>query len=195
MTLFVFEGLPRCGKTTLIRELSKDLNALHIYEIMDKNCCELLPSEIGAVTQRFFFNNDARKYALAKKYAHKKIVIMDRGYLSTIAYNLCLIKSEKQLLKKEKQLSKKYRPGTIYIYIRISPEMSMARRKKKPNNPEDMWSYFNNLCETEIFYEQRLNNSNTIAVDGSLSYRSLYSIIRSFILQQENAKARGHNSR
>ena len=189
MTLFIFEGLPGSGKTTLTKDLSCNLKANRIGEIIDKNLKEILPSEVGNVKQSFFFNSDKRKYFLASKYSKKRITLMDRGYLSTIVYNLCLNKNIEKIYKIEKILNKIYSMDCVYIYIKISPETSLSRSNKIPNDSNDMWSFLKNLCKTGKFYDDRLmTNRNLFIVDGSLSYKKVYGQIKSFIINYERNK-------
>jgi len=183
MTLFIFEGLPGSGKTTLTKDLSRNLKAKRIGEIINKNLKEILPSEVGNVKQSFFFNSDKRKYFLASKYSKKRITLMDRGYLSTIAYNLCLNKNIEKIYKIEKILSKIYSMDCVYIYIKISPETSVSRSNKIPNNPDDMWSFLDNLYKARKFYDDRLRpNKNSFIVDGLLPYKEVYMQIKLFVM-------------
>ena len=94
MRIFIFEGLPGSGKTTMSLKLSKELNFKLVQEIIDEPYREISPSEIIGVDQSFYFENDKKKYKLAKKYSKTKHVLVDRGFLSTLAYNLCLEKNK-----------------------------------------------------------------------------------------------------
>jgi thymidylate kinase len=189
MTTFVFEGLPGSGKTMLTKDLSKKLGVPRIGEIINKDFNELLPGEVGIVKQSFFLNSDKRKYFLAKKYAFSKIVVMDRGYLSTIAYNLCLGNNAETISKTEKRLSKVYQDGCIHVYIKINPKISILRKNKTPNDSRDMWSFLDNLRKTSKFYNDRLKGSkNSFIIDGSLPYKKVYSLIKNLIISYETNK-------
>jgi len=147
MTLVIFEGLPGTGKTTLIHQLSKELNLPKIEEILDQNLDKISPKKTRGFSQKFFFHSDRLKYSLAKKTDKKKIVLIDRGIFSTWAYNICL--NDKNILRQAennaKSIIKKYGSDCIYVYIKISAKLSLIRKTKKANDPLDTWSFKENL--------------------------------------------------
>lgn len=187
MGIFIFEGLPGSGKTSLIRDLSKDLGCFKVGEIIDTMGKEISPKIKGLSGQSFFFDNDFRKYSLAQKMSSQgACVLMDRGYLSTIAYNLCF-KDEghrRKILILEKDLKKKYSSRDFfYIYLALGVDISLKRKKILKGNENNLWSFRENLITISNFYESRMSKlKNCLILDGSANYSDVYREVRSFIL-------------
>jgi len=186
MTLIIFEGLPGAGKTTLIHQLSKELNLPIIGEVLDQNLKSLSPKETLGFSEEFFFNSDRLKYSSAKE-VNNKIVLIDRGIFSTLAYNTCL--NDKNILKRAKDnansILKKYDTDCIYIYIKINTNTSLIRKKKKINNPLDIWSFEENLKKTEEFYNNKFENmKNVIIINGLKNYNTIFEKLKIILLEK-----------
>ena len=187
MTLIIFEGLPGTGKTTLIHQLSKELNLPKIEEILDQNLNKISPQKTRGFSQKFFFHSDKLKYSLAKETDKKKIVLMDRGIFSTWAYNICL--NDKNILRQAKNnaksIIKKYDSDCIYMYIKISAKLSLIRKKKKENDPLDIWSFKENLKKTEKFYDNKFKSmKNVIVIDGSKNYDTIHKELKILLFEK-----------
>lgn len=185
MKVFILEGLPGSGKTTMSIKLSKELNFKRVSEIIDEDYNEINSSEILGVEQSFYLKSDKRKYKLAKKYSRIANVLVDRGFLSTFAYNLCLEKrlgKSKELATEYNLFKKLINKDIFYIFIEISPETS---QKRKPQNKSknNLWSYKTNLIKISRFYKKefRKNNFNVIFINGERNYNKVYNEIKSKI--------------
>lgn len=183
MKVFIFEGLPGSGKTTMSVRLSKELNLKKIGEIIDENYKEVDSSKALGFKQSFYFENDKRKYQLAKRYSKSVNVLVDRGFLSTFAYNSCLDKKaykSKRLAGIYDFFNKLSNKNVFYIFIEISPETSQKRKiqKKFKNN---LWAYKSNLVKIRNFYKKEFKKSNlrVIFVDGERDYFTVYKEIKS----------------
>ena len=83
--IIILEGLPGVGKTTLVN----DLRSQNIF------CIDELPTtKILLDTQESFMQNDSQKVAEAQD-SNEKLIIMDRGPISTLAYSLTKHKIDK----------------------------------------------------------------------------------------------------
>jgi thymidylate kinase len=182
MAIFVLEGLPGTGKTRLLNDLPKKINLYAIDQIIS-NKPQIVISP-GIFAQDFFFDNDSQKHLLAERISEKKDVLMDRCFLSTIAYNMCFKDAQyEHLTDALKNLDSRYSDRVSYIYIKISPEVSLQRKNKRMDNPEDLWSFYENLEKTIAFYGNFFSGKkNSIQIDGLKSYESVYSEIKDYIL-------------
>lgn len=93
--IVVFEGLPGTGKTTAAFTLAAKLKVVCVPEIV----IPLLQSDERfdieeEEREKLYLRNDEEKCRLAKK-ADDGLVIMDRNYLSTLAYNYSRLAVEK----------------------------------------------------------------------------------------------------
>lgn len=185
MKIFILEGLPGSGKTTMSIKLSKELNFKRIGEIIDENYDEIYSSKILDVKQSFYFKNDKRKYRLAKEYSRITNVLVDRGFLSTLAYNSCLEKKSdksRELTIEYNLFKKLINRNIFYIFIEISPEISQ-KRKQQNKSKNNLWSYKTNLIKISKFYKKEFKkkNLNIILINGERSYDKVYDEIKSKI--------------
>jgi len=183
--IFVFEGLPGSGKTTISKILEKEEGFFRVGEMLDDEGKELCPSDVGGFSQTFFLKSDKIKLDCAMNYKNNNIII-DRSPLSTIAYNLCLNKKfeETKLMENLKLLLKKYSDNSMYFYIKISPKLSIQRKKKKPN-AKDLWSLNKHLVKTEKIYDKYLiDKKNVLIINGKEKISEVYNRIKSEILKQ-----------
>lgn len=182
--IFVIEGLPGAGKTIISKKLEKEQGFIRIGEVLDSKEKELSPIETRGKKQSFFLESDLRKYSIGIKDRDKNIII-DRGPLSTIAYNSYLReKEDKNLMEKLRSLSKKYSENVIYIYVKINSELSINRKPKNVSF-SDIWSFENNLKKTEEIYDKAfLGRKNTIVINGNnnipMVYKDIVNKIKSY---------------
>jgi thymidylate kinase len=73
--LIILEGNPGSGKTTLLESLPNRINKIG----------QMVLSLPGKKSELFFIKNDIKKYARAER--SKNVSVMDRGFVSTLAYN------------------------------------------------------------------------------------------------------------
>lgn len=185
--IFIFEGLPGAGKTSLVRDLAKDLGLVRIGEIIGPNYLEMSPEIAKGKGHNFFTKSDKRKYFLARKSQKNNSVLVDRCFLSTIIYNICSQDHQKKkisLAQKHILLRKLMDEDIIHIFIKISPELSQ-RRKPKKRSIDDIWSYKKYLTKTERFYEDTLLNKENfkiVLIEGDEKYSKVYKRVRRKII-------------
>ena len=160
--LIVLEGLPGSGKTRHIEFLSK-----HSYKII-KEIALKPPKALG---EAFFLKNDIEKYKLVPP---KGIIVMDRNYASTLAYNFSMLLNSDfaffDVLRwylSAKKYGKIWQPYS-YIYIKTPIKESLKRKKRKIAHPA--WSDPAKLRMMTLFYwffftfvERRVNVIDGIA--------------------------------
>jgi len=175
MKLIAFEGLPGSGKTCLSKKVSKSLGICRVGEILDPQENEILPADVPNPSLEYFIDSDERKYLLSERLLAKTSVLMDRSYLSTIAYSLCEEDTgiASRALKWKIKFEQNFRQADLYIFLSLPAEKSLARKNKKKNNPHDLWSWIGNLEKTSAFYKRHLQDDpriNCYVIDASRPY-------------------------
>ena len=127
-----FEGVSCAGKTFLI-EAIKNSNPKKIFVVPE------LPVEYGKIknVNEFCRNNDERKCKVAGEQSKKGVVLVDRGYLSTLAYNYIQYKlGISQEYQKtiswyiKKTACEKLVKPDLYVFININRSLAIKRAKK-----------------------------------------------------------------
>src|SRR5688572_26183689 len=89
----VLEGLPGAGKSTLTKILEQKLLAYIVPELTFDDYKEDTPDNQSETSEDIYLRNDEEKCKDAdEKNKKEKLVIMDRNYISTLAYNFALTK-------------------------------------------------------------------------------------------------------
>lgn len=168
----VVEGLPASGKTTLAEALNYDYSFEKVHESLGK---------LGGVwltdDQKVIFREMVKKYTLAKR--SRKSVVIDRGYLSMLAWDYCAEKLglAKDLVEKQLWVQKALVHGQLfepdlYVYLMATPDLSLFRRPREEITL-DVWSgvrgmrFYDQFCQS-FFCEQRLIKS-VLFLDASPS--------------------------
>ena len=159
-TIIYFEGIPSTGKTTIIKSLLRVFPfATVLDEYIDPREAEKAFLERD---QSYFIRNDVAKYEAARA-TKQKAVFVDRGHLSTIAYN----EAQRQLgLKgylpwlldyyKENILAPKKLPSN-YVYLDVEPEVSLMRKPQLSLDGNHIWARKDGLSITRTVYTQFLD--------------------------------------
>ena len=162
--LIILEGLPGAGKTTLGKRLARKFGGVLIPQIIlpfPKNYKQLA----SYAKEQFFMKNDLQKYKKARQcLKNKKLVIMDRGIFSTIAYNYALTRlKQSNTYKKVMEFYKKNRKifnlPQIIVYLNVSILNSLRRKKRLPPKKTEEASLWVNpyfLKEMKNFYHKFL---------------------------------------
>lgn len=150
---YVAEGLPGAGKTTVLAALA---NPGHVMVVR-----ELLTREPPDAELAWYLANDADKDALARADS-TPVVLMDRSYLSTLAYRYALQQREggdpyDQALA---AVTQRLAAGTLhvpdgYLYFRHSPASSLARQSEANAS---QWRSEQFLKAVQDFYDYHLGN-------------------------------------
>lgn len=127
-----FEGVACAGKTSLIKRI-RETSKKELF------CIEELPNgyEISVDKNKFCMDNDENKCQSALKNTKNKIVLVDRGYLSTIVYNYIEYKfdiSEEYFNTIswyfESIANRKLVKPDLYVYINLDKKTAIHRAKK-----------------------------------------------------------------
>ncbi len=148
----VIEGLPGAGKTELAKHLSNYFDGVYITEIIKEK-----PRQ---ATNVFYRENDALKYKQAFE-NNRKLVFMDRNYLSTLAYNYSFdylygtnyYRQVQRCLSRLKKLNLISEPD-LYIFLDISISVSLQRQKNADRKQE--WKNKDFLLTLKKFYKEKL---------------------------------------
>ena len=189
MSLIIFEGIPGVGKTTLTKDIAQSFRGTRIGEIITEENHDIPTEGLVVDSQEYFFRNDERKYALARKAAPSALVVMDRSYLSTVVYNLCSNDPSRiaEALAWKEALEKSTTEPTAYIYLRMHPDLCFSRKGRQRNNSRDLWTFDENLVRTQQFYDQWLLQERggiTIAVDATPPYEVVAGQIKKLIAER-----------
>ncbi len=155
--IIVLEGLPGAGKTTIAKLLKRE----HSFGMVEQIIID--PKSLRKEGGKFknpYFVNDEEKCFLAKKLANNhKHVVMDRNYISTLAFNYAAKfdpKNNSSFSIARKWYSKNYKktifPPDLYIYLRTPIQFCFSRKKRR-ENPENPWTDPDHLKKMKYFYE------------------------------------------
>ena len=177
LRIFVLEGLPGAGKTSILKNLSQEVF------IIDEILNPMIVSEVS------YLENDFRKLDRAKQSGG--VALIDRCYPATLAHNYARFYLDGssdyyELLSKlcQYKLSGAVAPDA-YIYIQINPETSL-RRKGRPFNPNNIWTSPEHLRIMSKYYEYYFKliepNIPCFIVNGNLSELEIINKVKSLIL-------------
>lgn len=151
--IIFFEGLSGAGKTILIKEF-KTKNVIKIPEFINE------PNEL--FDDYACMKNDIVKSELAKQ-NRNEIVLVDRGYLSTLVYGLVRYKVTNGRERFDhivywllKNLNSKLIRPDIYIWVDASNQVCLNRANlNKRVLPQNFW--YKDLDEARLCYKRLFN--------------------------------------
>lgn len=166
--VYVLEGLPGGGKTTIFNHFSKNRNFNVVEQIIHHNFYH-------KAKENYYFYSDYLKYKKAEILSRKKVVLMDRGYMSTLAYNYAYNKIFKSnnYIRAKKEIKKNsaiFSIPCMLLYIAINTKTSLRRKNRM--NKQSIWRNEKFLSFMKDFYEKempKLNKNNKIInINGEL---------------------------
>lgn len=159
--IFVLEGLPASGKTTVADLLRDQFN----FEKVNESLGHLDESTLSD-SQETIFEETKKKYYLAQR--SKKNSVIDRGYPSMLAWDYVAekLKLARNLKEKKKWVAialkehKLFEPD-YYIYFDQTPESSLVNRPRK-TIIEDVWSGSEGMKHCSDFYKLFFKNKKNV---------------------------------
>jgi len=185
--LYILEGLPGGGKTSIISSLKSKYKIPAVDQIIYHD--QYLDDPLN-----YYFYSDLMKYRNAWELSvDSQKVIMDRGYISSLAYNY----SRDRLLKSGRYSEAKniyYKFDSVfnfevrYLLIDVNIEDSVKRKRESEQNDyiwynEDFLSYMKEFYEKEILNFVDEKHIRRIGSDQSLSV--LFGEVERFIYEAE----------
>jgi|GEM_PF-1796260 len=168
--IFIFEGLPGSGKTSLTKHLDQKYDYCHrVGEVINSEGEEIPQEEHYDKEWEFFVESEINKFQTN----NEEVILMDRGFPSTVSHGFCreVMNREspvKEIMRELKEKLPEY-DNINYIYLRNNPETSLERAK---HDHEDIWGKKSFLEATQLFYEtfflERQNVYEIDVVDNNL---------------------------
>ena len=181
--VIVFEGLPGSGKTTLKNDLMfGQLIVDRVEQILPDN-----PDNDEELTLDDIFRSDTLK---TERIINRKgdIVLLDRYYLSTLAYQYA---HDKVFGSNNYNISREWYDSALQsglivqpdltVYIDTPLEASYKRKNRMPNTSE--WTNQAFLLAMKEFYDTQ---NETVVVDGSLTYNEVKNTIITIVKEMMN---------
>jgi thymidylate kinase len=198
--LIVIEGLPCAGKTTLVHKIKENLDyevVPEISELLSED--EFFPGngtnlkEIIEIAE-WFMNKERERTQIAKRLLFNHNVVMDRSYVTSIAYN-CAYERYTGIVSAEmlnKKIYEEVHKGNIllptaFVYLKITPDTMKERRKRKVYRKSaelpDFWMekrFIDTFISTYESYFSTINVPVKL-IDGEKSEDSVYEECRLFL--------------
>jgi len=156
MIIVIFEGLPGSGKTTLTRYLDKKFDfCKRVGEVIDLKGNDIPIEKHYGKNWDFFTKSDIRKLKIFNKKSKEKILLLDRGFPSTISHGFIrqVVEEKSPIYKIINSFKKEINYKNVkihYIYLKNNVKKSLKRKKHKD---DDIWGKEKNLEITNLFYE------------------------------------------
>jgi dTMP kinase len=187
----VFEGIDKAGKRTQAKMLcshlrKKGLNVIYTEEPSPKN-------EIGKFIKQWLsgkFEIESGEsitllYA-ADRFEHLKReiepalekgthVICDRYFYSTIAYESAIFGVSQEWIRK---MHEKARKPDLVIFIDISPEISLARKRERPDDRLEKVELLKKVREA---YLKLANEEKFFVLDGNRSKEEIFNDVKKIV--------------
>lgn len=191
--IFLIEGLPGVGKTSLLSALSSKYQV--IPEVLDT---DQLSEKHNKAEQDFFLVNDERKLRMGEQAIGTCFI--DRSPLSTVFFNIAKFSTDIDhpiasiLTWYEKMIRPViFNPNSVFrlIYLDIDPKESLARRRLEEIQ-NDPWRNLQSLYQIRNLYvslSKRYPNL-TLFINGKLSSTQLLEKVEEYVQSQE---AESHN--
>ncbi len=185
--IFYLEGLPGCGKTSILELMSK--NYLICPEIIIQ---ENISKFHNLSNQSFFLENDEQKQRIAEK--SNATIIVDRSPLSTFFFNLAkhTIDNNHYIDQITKWFNETIRPKIMkpnchFIVLDIPAKLSLIRKNRNVNM-SDPWANPITLALIRKMYIEQSTRypSKFILINGKLKLPDILLKVQKNISKYEN---------
>lgn len=152
--IFVLEGLPGAGKTTLVQKIStRNSNICAVPQILPHE-----PESNQAESIDFYFRSDELKTKMTSE-ATAAISVLDRYYVSTLAFYWAFDKIRGTKLYDKvftwyttRIKSGRLIPPFVTFYIRVDPAVAISRKGRIANDPNNIWTDTSFLHYFDAYY-------------------------------------------
>jgi thymidylate kinase len=159
--IVALEGLPGAGKTTLIERLVRE----HGYAAVPEVLVEYIEPENGPVTFEFekhFLKNDELKCRRAKDLNESKNVVMDKNYISTLAFNYAVTECHRgntydEVYRWYVQNQDILIKPDLYILLSIPIDLCFSRKDRMPD-ATGFWNSEDFLAKMKEFFDSKFMN-------------------------------------
>lgn len=186
--MYVLEGLPGAGKTTMLHEFAKNKNIATVPQILPFE-----PHAGQTVGHDFYQRSDLLKTDRWRKTKHSHLVL-DRYYLSTLAFTWAYDKmhdtaSYPSMFRWYKEALSNHlliRPYKVF-YIEVPLRLSLIRKERKPDlGSGDIWSNSEFLENFDryyhYFYKEVEPGTKVVKLSGELPFDDLYETVKQEIV-------------
>ena len=186
--LVVFEGIDGAGKTTQAKKLfdrliKKELDVIltkepsdSMYGLKIKKLAQGERLSVTAIDEYNLFLNDRRTHVenLIKPALQKrKIVILDRYYFSTMAYQGAL-GLDYQKIKEDNEL---FAPvPEIVFFLKIPARLGLRRIQKSRNEEPNLFEQEENLTKVQKIFDS-LKENYIVPINGSEKIDDIHAIV------------------
>lgn len=179
-TLFVFEGLSCCGKTSLVKRLSRDG--------VGRGIIRKIPRGLRLPTPEIFMENDEAKFREAIQC--NGVALMDRGYLSTLVFYTVMEEMEPGFSTDKvkrwvaESIGKTIFKPDYYVFVEVPPDISKKRAYGiRPFDERNLWM---TATDRMVFWYGQCFSTlekdvSIIRVDGTRGLDSLEKELADFI--------------
>lgn len=176
--IYCIEGLSTSGKTSLCNYFKKK-GIIIIKENSEKN----RKGSTFLEKQSSFLDKNLQDLFSARKL--NKIVFLDRFVPSTLAFTYSYDKENNtkilNLLMKKYKSKLKDDSDICYIYLRLSPEDCLKRRKFLNKYDKFIWSDKEIISNIFDFYEGYFKNKHVHVIDARLPLKEIYKIMEGIL--------------
>lgn len=169
----VFEGLPGSGKSTITERMARE----HGYICID----EMLVPIPDQADELVYVLHDIAKHAKRAGYSH---TVMDRSYLSTLAYNYAndRISNAHNFKRIRERINIAIADGSlpkadILFYLDVPVETSLARQKHDNSSFWFSAEMLRRIRDFNLMYLKNEYGGKVVWIDGTMPDDEVYALV------------------
>ncbi|OGF26757.1 hypothetical protein A2303_05175 [Candidatus Falkowbacteria bacterium RIFOXYB2_FULL_47_14] len=184
--IFVLEGLPGTGKTTIIKYFKKEDDFCAVNEVLPRD-----PGYDSPPNRDYFTHSDILKTEKIKN-SRAQYCLLDRYFISTLAFNWALDKTYKT--REYERVFAWYEDGikrgrllipTLTFIIELSGERSFARKRREAAEDSDVpWhnrkfvEYFKEYYN--IYFREVSPRERAVKIKGTETSENIINLIKKY---------------